>query len=104
MGVQTTVLLRMRNVLQALAMNSATLLHYIRKNAPIENKNRLTKKKKNKKSCQFCKHRLAYINTEKKSGATDDFYHRCGLRDCEVSLSDSCPFFEKEVETDKDIF
>jgi hypothetical protein len=102
MGVQASLLWRIRNVLQALAMNSATILQYVRKNTSIDKKTRPNKK--NTKSCRFCKHRLAYINTDKGPGAPEDFYHRCGLRDCTITLNDSCPFFEAEVEADKDTF
>ena len=98
MGVQAYLLLRMRNVLQALAMNSDTVVHYVRKIASVDKK---AKPNQNiLKTCQFCKHRLAYINTAKSQNTPEDFYHKCGLRNITISLNDSCPFFEE----DKEIF
>ena len=102
MGVQTTLLLRIRNVLQALSMNSETVVQYVRRIASKDKQTRTNKK--NTKSCQFCKHRLAYINTDQGSDIREDFYHRCGLRDCATTLNDSCSSFEAEIEADKDTF
>ena len=97
MGVQAYLMLRMRNVLQALAMNSDTVVHYVRKIASIDKK---SKPNQNiLKTCQFCKHRMAYINTAKSPNTQEDFYHKCGLRNINISLNDSCPFFEEDKET-----
>lgn len=98
MGIQASLLLRIRNILQALAMNSDTMIHHIRKITSIDKKNEANQNILN--SCQFCKHRLAYINTAKSPNTQEDFYHKCGLRNITISLDDSCPFFEE----DKDIF
>jgi hypothetical protein len=97
MGVQTSLLLRMRNMLQALAMNSETAVHFVRRIASSDKKTRPNQK--NQKTCQFCIHRLAYINTQKGPATQEDFYHKCELRDCTISLNDSCPFFEEDKNT-----
>lgn len=96
-GVQTSLLLRMRNILQALAMNSDTLVHYVRKAASTDKKTRPDEHIS--KSCQFCKHRLAYIHTPKSPNAQEDFYYKCELRNISISLDDSCPLFEEDKDT-----
>jgi hypothetical protein len=96
-GIQVYLLSRIRNVLQALAMNSDTVVHYIRKIASVDKKARSNQN--TLKTCQFCKHRLAYINTAKTHQTQEDFYHKCGLRNVSISLNDSCPFFEEDKET-----
>ncbi len=47
-------------------------------------------------TCQFCVHRLAYINTSKTKSGEDDFYHMCGLRNVHITLDDSCDQFEAD--------
>lgn len=103
MGIQARLLLRIRNVLQALSMNSETVVQYVRKIASIAGKDAVPSKSPaptatKKNSCQFCKYRLAFINTTKGPNVQDDFYHKCELRDCSVSLSDTCPLFEEDKE------
>jgi hypothetical protein len=97
-GIQTYLQLRIRNILQALAMNSDTMVQSMRK--MVSPGKKAEPNENSLKSCQFCKHRLAYINIEKNSGAEEDFYHKCALRNAIISLNDSCHAFE----VDKDIF
>lgn len=100
MGLQARLLLRIRNILQALAINSETVIQYVRKIASLE---KMAAPNQNTsqtcQTCQFCKHRLAYINITKGLNIQEDFYHKCGLRDCEISLNDSCPLFEEDKDT-----
>lgn len=103
MGIQARLLLRIRNILQALSMNSETVVQYVRKIASVTANETALKEKPNStptNTCQFCKHRLAYIDTAKSSNIQEDFYHKCELRDCSVSLNETCPLFEE----DKNIF
>ena len=109
MGIQARLLLRMRNILQALAMNSETVVQYVRKIASTGNKKTAPVKAQEpgKKTCQFCKHRLAYIHIPDGVAFREDFYHKCGLQDTDVSLNDTCPLFEEDknsFEEDKNIF
>lgn len=92
---QAYVLLRIRNILQAIAMNFDSIIYFCRKfagNANQQNKVKDTVPK----TCQFCKHRLAYINTGKADNSEEDFYHRCGLRNINIALNDSCKQYEAD--------
>lgn len=103
MGIQARLLMRMRNILEALSMNAETVVQYVRKIASIAGKDADLSGKPNPtptNTCQFCKHRLAYIDTAKGLNVQEDFYHKCELRNCSVSLSDTCPLFEE----DKQVF
>ncbi len=101
-GVQAYLQMRIRNVLQALTMNAETAVHNIRKMVPVGKKSYQhvgqNIEEKSSTSCQFCEHRLAYINIEKSPNLQEDFVYRCALRDITVSLDDSCPSFAKEKE------
>jgi hypothetical protein len=107
MGIQARLLLRIRNILQVMSMNSETVVQYVRKIASITGKDAVPNKASTQtatqtatqmNTCQFCKHRLAFINTTKGPNVQDDFYHKCEVRDCSVSLSDTCPLFEEDKE------
>jgi len=100
MGFQARLLLRIRNILQALAINTDTAVQYVRKIAAIEKMAGTNQNiSQTSQTCQFCKHRLAYINITKGLHTQEDFYHKCGLRDCAISLDDSCPLFEEDKDT-----
>ena len=45
--------------------------------------------------CQYCKHRMSYINI---TGETEssDFYYKCRRRNIDILLSDSCEQFAKD--------
>ena len=47
-------------------------------------------------TCQFCKHRLSYIQPGEGDKKQEDFYYRCQLSNREVDLNDSCEFFQIE--------
>ena len=94
--VQAYVLIRIRNLLQAIAINFDSIMHYWRKLASYHTSD--AAQQTTLKTCQFCKHRLAYINTARSKEGEDDFYHRCGVRNIYVRLEDSCPRFEKEAQ------
>lgn len=107
MGIQARLLLRMRNILQALAMNSETVVRYVRKIATTDKKKATPGKESVKKTCEFCKHRLAYIHIPSNGNFREDLYHKCGLQDITISLNDSCPLYEEDknsLEEDKNIF
>ncbi|MGH1364617.1 MAG: hypothetical protein ACRBF0_13735 [Calditrichia bacterium] len=95
---QVYLLLRIRNVLQALSMNFDSTNYFVRK---LVNRPAAPEKKapanQDCKTCQFCKHRLAYINTGKTTSEDEDFYHVCALKNMHISLADSCENFEEEV-------
>lgn len=100
--IQAYVLLRIRNILQAIAMNFDSVIYFWRKYVATQEHG--TKKAaagvpQMAKTCQFCKHRLAYINTSKSSDDEENFYYRCGLRNINVSLRDSCTHFEQDAIT-----
>jgi|GEM_PF-2266941 len=94
---QVYLLLRIRNVLQALSMNFDSTNYFVRKlvNRPEEQKKK-SNPNEDCKTCQFCKHRLAYINTGKTSSEEEDFYHVCALKNMHISLADSCENFDEE--------
>ena len=99
--VQTYVLMRIRDLMHAMSMNFDSMAYYFRKsNTPPRSANPVKSNANTLRTCQFCKHRLAYINTAKSQNTPEDFYHKCGLRNITISLNDSCPFFEE----DKEIF
>jgi len=71
----------------------------VRKIASITGKETAPKEKPNPTpafTCQFCKHRLAYIDTAKGPNIQEDFYHKCELRNCSVTLNETCPLFEED--------
>ena len=45
--------------------------------------------------CQYCKHRMSYINT---TGDTEssDFYYKCRRLNIDILLSDSCELFKRD--------
>lgn len=92
--VQVYLLMRIRNILQALAINLDSSLHFWRKN--VSAPNLAAKAPATPPICQFCKHRLAYINTGESGEGQEEFYHRCGLRNIAVRLNDSCNRFETD--------
>jgi len=103
MGIQARLLMRMRNILEALSMNAETVVQYVRKIASIGSKGADLSGNQDPtptNTCQFCKHRLAYIDTVKGPNIQEDLYHKCELRKCPVSLNDTCPLFEE----DKQVF
>ena len=99
--IQAYVLIRIRNVLQAVAMNFDSIIYFLRRflNQKEKAKTEDTEKIQMAKTCQFCKHRLAYINTSQTSENEENFYYRCGLCNINVALSDSCVHFEKDQST-----
>ena len=95
--VQAYMMLRIRQILQVLSIHADSLMYYFRKllsreALPYNAASQMPK------TCQFCKHRLAYINTTKTSHDANDFYHRCGLRNVNITLSDSCEQFQTDKE------
>lgn len=92
--VQVYLLIRIRNILEALAINLDSSLHSWRKN--ISASRQVATAPTTPPICQFCKHRLAYINTGESSEGQEEFYHRCGLRNIAVRLNDSCNRFEAD--------
>lgn len=97
--VQAYVLLRIRNILQAISMNFDSVIYFWRKFISSQEKSNKAPRTQPKvtKTCQFCKHRLAYINTSKTRDDEENFYHRCSLRNIDVSLRDSCTHFEQDT-------
>jgi len=97
--VQAYVLLRIRNILQAISMNFDSVIYFWRKFISSQEKSKKAPQTQQKvtKTCQFCKHRLAYINTSKTRDDEENFYHRCSLRNIDVSLRDSCTHFEQDT-------
>lgn len=96
LAAQTHILLRIRNVLQAVSMNFDSLLYCTRKLAET-NTAQKPAAAQTQKACQFCKHRLAYINTGEKGAGAEDMYYHCGLRNVQVQLNDSCQQFEADT-------
>ncbi|RMI00527.1 MAG: hypothetical protein D6681_11260 [Calditrichaeota bacterium] len=97
--VQMYLLMRIRNILQAISMNFDSVLYFLRKFAHSQSPQKSDKSApRMRKTCQFCKHRLAYINTSKTRSTEEDFYHVCGLKNIHISLNDSCDQFEKDEE------
>ena len=96
---QVYVLLRIRTILQAIAMNFDSILHFLRKYVQTTSTNETATQKtvSSKATCQFCKHRLAYINTSQTNESEGSFYYRCGLRNINITLADSCVHFEKDM-------
>lgn len=96
---QVYLLLRVRNILNAVSMNFDSVIYFCRKFAL----NQLQSDKKSaetraKSTCQFCRHRLAYINTSKTRNEEEDFYFKCALRNVHIGLKDSCEEFEADPE------
>ena len=96
--VQAYVLLRIRNILQAIAINFDSVIYFCRRFMNNKEDGAATAQSRQKaaKTCQFCKNRLAYINTSKAKENDESFYYRCGLRNINVSLNDSCVHFERD--------
>ena len=46
-------------------------------------------------TCQYCKHRMSYINISNKDDF-ENFYYRCKKRNIDILLSDSCIQFERD--------
>jgi hypothetical protein len=97
---QTYVMLRIRNILQAITMNQDSLLYYMRKLTNFDKRKKTSATTFN--TCQFCKHRMAYINSGDSKNVEEDFYHRCGLRNIQVRLEDSCRQFEAEKSSESE--
>ncbi len=97
--IQAYVLLRIRNILQAIAMNFDSVIYFWRRYIASQQQDKpgAPEVPKPAKTCQFCKHRLAYINTSKSSDDEENFYYRCGLRNINISLRDSCAHFEQDA-------
>lgn len=97
LGAQVFLMMRMRNIIQSIGMNFHTLLYFARKltqgNAPATATTART--------CQFCKHRLAYINTSKTRADEEDFYFKCALRNVNITLDDSCDRFDPDPDLPK---
>lgn len=91
---QAFVLLRIRNILHAIAMNFDSALTAWRKFAAQSSAGK--DESPIPKTCQFCRHRLAYINTSKTKNDEEDFYHRCDVRKVNIALDDSCQHFERD--------
>ena len=49
----------------------------------------------NKNTCQFCKHRLSFIQISD-DDITDNFYYKCRKRNIEITLTDTCSKFERD--------
>ncbi len=94
---QALVLLRIRNILQAIAMNFDSAMTAWRKFTASAAINK--DEPQIPKTCQFCRHRLAYINTSKTKNDEEDFYHRCEVRKVNISLDDSCQHFARDTES-----
>ncbi len=94
MFAQTYILLRIRNILNAISLNFESIIYFCRKFAQTSNESKPASTIP--RTCQFCKHRLAYINTSKTRNEEEDFYHVCGLKNVNITLTDSCEKFEKE--------
>jgi hypothetical protein len=96
---QVYVLLRIRTILHAVAMNFDSILHFLRKYMQSSPPKEMSAQKmiSAQHTCQFCKHRLAYINTSQTNESEGSFYYRCGLRNINITLADSCVHFEKDM-------
>ena len=70
-GIQAYLQLRIKNVLQALTMNADSVVHNIRKIAG-ESKKNSTPDQAVSNTCQFCKHRLAFINIDKNNNPEEE--------------------------------
>jgi len=47
-------------------------------------------------SCQYCKHRVTYIQITDDLGS-DAFYYRCRKRNLEIHLGDTCDAFQRDL-------
>lgn len=96
---QAYVLLRIRNILQIISMNFDSILYFCRKILSNQSARKSYKSEHHvPKTCQFCRHRLAYINTSKTKTDEDDFYHVCALRNLPIELDNTCNKFELDDE------
>lgn len=50
------------------------------------------------KSCQFCRHRMSFIQSGDES-EYDGFYYRCKQRNIEITLHDQCEHFDRDFGT-----
>jgi hypothetical protein len=48
------------------------------------------------RTCQYCKHRMAFIHMGEKEKNSEDFYYKCRLRNVDITLKDTCDHFEGE--------
>ncbi len=48
------------------------------------------------RSCQYCKHRVTYIQITDDTGS-DAFYYRCRKRNIEIRLGDTCDAFQRDL-------
>lgn len=94
--VQTYILVRIRNILSAVSLNFEALVKLCRKLMAGNAESR--KRPAIPRTCQFCKHRLAYINTAKTRSDEEDFYHRCAVHNRNISLDDTCSQFDHEMD------
>ena len=92
LGVQIYILMRIRAILRVIARNLETISSLFRKSLQFDRKE--PRRREIPPICQFCKHRLAYIYSNKNENQVEDIYYKCGLRNIHVSLSDSCERFE----------
>lgn len=96
---QAYVLLRIRNILQIISMNFDSILYFCRKILSNQSARKNIKPEHQvPKTCQFCRHRLAYINTSKTKTDEDNFYHVCALRNLPIDLDNTCNMFELDDE------
>ena len=94
LGAQCYMLMRVRNIVHAMGMNFHTILYFTRK---LTQSGAATGQTATR-TCQFCKHRLAYINTSKTRADEEDFYFKCAIRNANITLDDSCDRFDPDPE------
>jgi hypothetical protein len=46
-------------------------------------------------TCQYCKHRMSYINISNEDDF-ENFYYRCKKQNIDILLSDSCSHFDRD--------
>ncbi|HQU71611.1 MAG: hypothetical protein KDI06_17310 [Calditrichaeota bacterium] len=103
MVVQVYMLTRVRNVLQAISMNFDSVIYFVRKLANNSAQAQAVASRQEVcKTCQMCRHRLAYINTSKTTDEEEVFFFKCALLDKNITLDDSCDNFEADPESDGD--
>ncbi|RMF59226.1 MAG: hypothetical protein D6748_06915 [Calditrichaeota bacterium] len=97
---QAYILMRIRNILQAVSINFETILFFCRKILTLQAQERQATNTTQEipKICQNCRHRLVYINTSKNKSEEDDFYHVCALRNLPIDLENTCEQFEVDDE------
>ncbi len=90
---QLIILFRIRKALQRVLLSFdsfSTLFRKITESSGIEETN-----EELPPICQFCKHRLAYIHSNS-SGEQEQFYYKCGLKNIQIGLYDSCERFDAD--------